>query len=145
MEYADLKKYFAGWTKAPSLAETRDAVRQIRSRKAMLITPGGNPAASKGSIFSHQDVMGAIRSLRARGGRVIVVDPVRTGTAQAADQWISLRPGSDAALLMAVAHVLVRTSRSDPLGKRPGTDADGATPVPQKPVRSRSCRRTAAG
>ncbi|MDB5425047.1 MAG: hypothetical protein JWQ29_2463 [Phenylobacterium sp.] len=72
----------------------------------LLVILGGNPAASKGSIFSHRDVMGAIRGLRARGGRVIVVDPVRTATAKAADQWIALRPGSDAALLLAVAHTL---------------------------------------
>lgn len=67
---------------------------------------GGNPAASKGSIFSHRDVMGAMRDLRARGGRVIVVDPVRTQTAQAADQWIGLKPGTDAAFMLGVAHVL---------------------------------------
>ncbi len=67
---------------------------------------GGNPAASKGSIFSHRDVMGAMRDLRARGGRVIVVDPVRTKTAQAADQWIGLKPGTDAAFMLGVAHVL---------------------------------------
>ena len=67
---------------------------------------GGNPAASKGSIFSHRDVMGAIRDLRARGGRVIVIDPVRTQTAQVADRWIGLRPGTDAALMLGVAHVI---------------------------------------
>jgi len=53
VEYADLKKYFAGWTKAPSLAETRDAVRQIRSRKAMLITPGDEDCRSAGSFFKN--------------------------------------------------------------------------------------------
>ena len=67
---------------------------------------GGNPAASKGSIFSHRDVMGAMRELRARGGRVIVIDPVRTQTARSADQWIGLKPGSDAAFMLAIAHVL---------------------------------------
>ncbi len=72
----------------------------------LFVIIGGNPAASKGSMFSHRDVMGALKALRARGGRVIVIDPVRTGTAQVADQWIGLRPGSDAALLMAVVHVL---------------------------------------
>ena len=67
---------------------------------------GGNPAASKGSIFSHRDVMGAMRDLRARGGRVIVIDPVRTQTARSADQWIGLKPGSDAAFMLGIAHVL---------------------------------------
>lgn len=80
-------------------------------RTDLFVILGGNPAASKGSILSHRDVMGAIKALRARGGRVIVVDPVRTGTAQAADQWIPLRPGSDAALLLAVVHVLFAEGR----------------------------------
>lgn len=80
-------------------------------RTDLFVILGGNPAASKGSIFSHRDVMGAIKALRARGGKVIVIDPVRTGTAQAADQWLAIRPGSDAALLLAVVHVLFAEGR----------------------------------
>src|SRR5690606_22288817 len=72
----------------------------------LLVIMGGNPAASKGSIFAHRDVMGAIRDLRQRGGKVIVIDPVRTKTAQSADQWLAIKPGGDAALLLAIAHVL---------------------------------------
>src|SRR3546814_6665984 len=73
-------------------------------RTDLFVIFGGNPAASKGSIFSHRDVMGAMRELRARGGRVIVIDPVRTQTARSADQWIGLRPGSDAAFMLGVAY-----------------------------------------
>ena len=80
-------------------------------RTDVFVIFGGNPAASKGSIFAHRDVMGAIKTLRARGGRVVVVDPVRTGTAQVADEWISIRPGSDAALLLAVVQVLFAEDR----------------------------------
>jgi anaerobic selenocysteine-containing dehydrogenase len=72
---------------------------------------GANPSASKGSIFSHRDVMGAIRALRARGGRVVVVDPVRTGTAHKADEWISIIPGTDAALLLAIVRTLFDENR----------------------------------
>jgi anaerobic selenocysteine-containing dehydrogenase len=81
-------------------------------RTDLLVVMGGNPAASKGSIFSHRDVMGAIRDLRARGGKVIVIDPVRTRTAAAADQWIGIQPGGDAALLLAVAHVLFASGQT---------------------------------
>jgi anaerobic selenocysteine-containing dehydrogenase len=80
-------------------------------RTDLFVIFGGNPAASKGSIFSHRDVMGAIKTMRARGGKLIVVDPVRTGTAQVSDQWIAIRPGGDAALLLAVAHVLFAEGR----------------------------------
>src|SRR3546814_1838823 len=38
-------------------------------RTDFMLLMGGNPSVSKGSIFSHRDVMGAIRPLRARGGR----------------------------------------------------------------------------
>ena len=40
IQYADLKKHFAGWRETPTLADTREAVRRIRASKAMLITPG---------------------------------------------------------------------------------------------------------
>ena len=50
--------------------------------------------------------MGRLGAIRKRGGRVIVIDPRRTGTAKIADEWIPIRPGTDAALLMAWVYVL---------------------------------------
>jgi anaerobic selenocysteine-containing dehydrogenase len=76
------------------------------ARTDLFVIMGGNPAASNGSILAFPDVMGEIRRIRARGGRVIVVDPVRTATAKAADDWIAIRPGTDAAFLLAVVHTL---------------------------------------
>ena len=52
IEYGDLKKYFAGRSD-PSLAEVREAVRQIRASKSMLITPGDEDARSAGSFFKN--------------------------------------------------------------------------------------------
>lgn len=51
--YADLQKYFAGRTSAPTLAATREAVRQIRAGKAMLIQPGDEDSRSAGSFFKN--------------------------------------------------------------------------------------------
>jgi UDP-N-acetylmuramate dehydrogenase len=51
--YTDLKKYFAGWTEKPSLANTRDAVRKIRAGKGMLITAGDVDCRSAGSFFKN--------------------------------------------------------------------------------------------
>src|SRR5579864_4213321 len=51
--YADLQKYFAGRTSTPTLAETRDAVREIRASKAMLIVPGDEDSRSAGSFFKN--------------------------------------------------------------------------------------------
>jgi UDP-N-acetylmuramate dehydrogenase len=53
IEYADLKKHFAGFQNVPSLASTREAVRRIRATKAMLITPGDEDCLSAGSFFKN--------------------------------------------------------------------------------------------
>ncbi len=53
IQYADLKKHFAGFQQTPSLASTREAVRRIRAGKAMLITPGDEDCRSAGSFFKN--------------------------------------------------------------------------------------------
>jgi UDP-N-acetylmuramate dehydrogenase len=53
VEYADLRNHFAGRNGAPTLMEIRDAVRQIRARKAMLISPGEEDSRSAGSFFKN--------------------------------------------------------------------------------------------
>jgi UDP-N-acetylmuramate dehydrogenase len=51
--YADLKNHFEGRETPPNLAETREAVRHIRARKGMLITPGDPDCQSAGSFFKN--------------------------------------------------------------------------------------------
>jgi UDP-N-acetylmuramate dehydrogenase len=51
--YADLKKYFAGWNKKPTVADTRDAVKKIRAGKGMLIVSGDEDCRSAGSFFKN--------------------------------------------------------------------------------------------
>ena len=74
-------------------------------RTDLLVVMGANPAASQGSLLAAPDVMGIIDGIRKRG-KVIVIDPVRTATAARADEWLPITPGTDAALLLAVAHTL---------------------------------------
>lgn len=74
-------------------------------RTDLLVIMGANPAASQGSLLAAPDVMGLINGIRKRG-KVIVIDPVRTQTAAQADEWLPIVPGTDAALLLAVAHTL---------------------------------------
>lgn len=50
---------------------------------------------------------------RARGARLVVVDPRRSTAAEKADLWLRIRPGTDLALLLAWAHVLIRDRRYD--------------------------------
>ena len=67
---------------------------------------GGNPAASNGSLMTAPDVANRLRTIRKRGGKVILIDPRRTETAELADQHIFIRPGTDVLLLLAMLHVI---------------------------------------
>ncbi len=49
----------------------------------------------------------AATAARRRGARLIVVDPRRAGLAAAADEWLAVRPGTDAALALAIAGVMI--------------------------------------
>jgi anaerobic selenocysteine-containing dehydrogenase len=71
-----------------------------------LLILGANPLASNGSLLTAPDMRGRLRALRARGGRLVVVDPRRSRTAQEADDHVFIRPGTDAYLLFGMVHVL---------------------------------------
>jgi anaerobic selenocysteine-containing dehydrogenase len=75
-------------------------------RTDLLIAMGANPQASQGSLLACPDLMGEIDAIQQRGGEVIVIDPRRTGTADRASEWLPITPGTDAAFLLAVAHVI---------------------------------------
>ena len=53
IDYADLKRHFAGRETSPNLAETREAVRHIRALKGMLLVPGDPDCLSAGSFFKN--------------------------------------------------------------------------------------------
>ena len=80
-------------------------------RTDLLVLLGTNPFVSNGSICTAPGYPDRIQAVRERGGRVIVIDPSRTRTAEAADQHIRIRPGTDAVLLAAVAHHLIGTDQ----------------------------------
>lgn len=67
---------------------------------------GGNPLASNGSIMTVPDVEKRLKAIQARGGKLVVIDPRRSETAAIADQHLFVRPGSDAALLLALLNTL---------------------------------------
>lgn len=75
-------------------------------RTEYLLILGANPHASQGSLVAIADMCSELDALRKRGGQVVVVDPRRTGTVRDESEWVPIRPGTDAALLMAMAHVL---------------------------------------
>ena len=75
-------------------------------RTEFLLLLGANPLVSNGSLMTAPDMRGRLRSLRQRGGKIVVIDPVRTRTAQEADEHHFIRPGHDAHFLFAMVHTL---------------------------------------
>ena len=73
---------------------------------------GGNPHASQGSLMACPDALGEIANIRERGGKTVVIDPRRTGTADKADEWLPIVPGTDALFLLAILNVLFTENRA---------------------------------
>jgi len=54
-----------------------------------------------------------LSKFKRQGGKFISINPVRTGYSAIADEWIPIKPGTDAALLMALNHEIIRTGLYD--------------------------------
>lgn len=99
IEYADLKKHFAGFSGTPGLQQTRDAVRAIRHTKAMLIVEGDEDCRSAGSFFKNPLVSpaGALRIEELAGQRVpgkkIPRYPGENGTVKLGAAWLVEQAG----------------------------------------------------
>ncbi len=87
-------------------------------RTDYLVLIGANPYASNGSLCTAPDFPGRLEAIRARGGTVVVVDPRRTRTAETADRWLAIVPGTDAFLLAALVTVLATELPGDVLAAR---------------------------
>jgi assimilatory nitrate reductase catalytic subunit len=77
------------------------------ARTDVLLLAGANPAETLPPMMRLLDAQ------RARGGRLVVVDPRRSPTADAATLHLRLAPGTDAALANGILHVLVRDGLID--------------------------------
>src|SRR5262245_60699069 len=75
-------------------------------RMEYLLVMGANPAASNGSLMTLGDVRTRLRGIRERGGKIVLIDPRRSETAALASEHHFIRPGGDAAFLLAFLHVL---------------------------------------
>lgn len=96
-------------------AEAYKAVYGIRmgtdpetvDRAQLILLWGTNTLTSNPHLWPY------IRKARANGAAVIAIDPLRTRTAAACDAHIAIRPGTDAALALAMAHVIFRDGHAD--------------------------------
>lgn len=96
---------YAGWKATVGAVTGNDSEQMVG---ADLVVLWGLNAA-----YSTINVMTLVKRARERGAWVVCIDPYRTRTARQADEHLMVRPGTDAALALAVMHVLVRDGLVD--------------------------------
>ena len=74
----------------------------------LIVIWGTNAVNTQINVATH-----AARGRRRRGARIVVIDPYRNSTAEQADLYLCVRPGTDGALACAVMHVLFRDGHAD--------------------------------
>ena len=67
---------------------------------------GANPAVSNGSLMTAPGAPKRIQAIQGRGGKVVVIDPRHTETAELADRHHFIRPGTDVFLLLGLLQTL---------------------------------------
>jgi anaerobic selenocysteine-containing dehydrogenase len=83
---------------------------------------GANPLVSNGSIMTAPGMRTRIKAIQTHGGRVVVVDPRRTETADVADEHHFIRPGTDALFLLAIIDAIFEAGAADLARLAPFTD-----------------------
>lgn len=91
------------YTVGASIGYDPEAIRHAR----LIVIMGSNTLTSNVHLWPF------ILQARKKGAKVIAVDPYRNRTAEAADEHIYIRPGTDAALAMGLMHVIVRDGLHD--------------------------------
>ncbi|EHR52760.1 anaerobic dehydrogenase, typically selenocysteine-containing [Saccharomonospora marina XMU15] len=75
-------------------------------RTDYLLVLGANPMVSNGSLCVAPDFPRRLKDLRKRGGKLVVIDPRRTRTAEVADEHNFIQPGTDPFLLFGIVNTL---------------------------------------
>ncbi len=75
-------------------------------RTQFLLVLGANPVVSNGSMMTAPGIKRRLEDLKDRGGRLVVIDPRRTETAEMADTHLFIRPGTDGLLMLALLQVI---------------------------------------
>lgn len=75
---------------------------------------GANPVVSNGSLMTAPGMPKRIKALQQRGGKLIVIDPRKSETAQKADEHYFIQPGGDVFLLLGILKVIFQNKLDDP-------------------------------
>ncbi len=84
------------------MGDERPLADFIQSKYILLF--GWNPTSAMKWVYLPRILTRAIE----RGARLVVVDPYLSDTAAKAHEWVAIRPGTDGALALAMAHVIIR-------------------------------------
>jgi len=76
-------------------------------RTNFLLILGANPVVSNGSMMTAPGMAQRLKSIRERGGKVVLIDPRYNETARVVDQHLFIRPGTDVLLLLALLQVII--------------------------------------
>ena len=90
----------------------RIPVPDVNRTQYMLII-GGNPLASNGSIMTAPNMRQKLKDIKARDGKVVVIDPRRTETADIASEHHFIRPATDVLLLLAMLNEIYLQGYAD--------------------------------
>ncbi|MFT5313362.1 MAG: anaerobic selenocysteine-containing dehydrogenase [Paraglaciecola sp.] len=75
---------------------------------------GGNPMASNGSIMTVPHIKRRLKAIQNRGGKVVVIDPKKSETADISCEHHFIKPGTDALLLLAMLNTLFVRQLTNP-------------------------------
>lgn len=89
------------------MGESRPLADFIQSKYILLF--GWNPTSAIKWVYLPRILTRAVE----RGARLVVVDPYLSDTAAKAHEWVAIRPGTDGALALALAHVIIRDQLYD--------------------------------
>ena len=96
----------AGWLAGHGVKRGLDP-REMQDSD-LIVMWGGNPVATQVNVMTHVST-----ARKERGAKLVHIDVYRNGTAEAADIFIMVRPGTDGALAAAVGHVLLKEGFAD--------------------------------
>lgn len=96
----------SGW--AAGVGVKRGVDSREMAESDLIVVWGGNPVSTQVNAMTHIS-----RARKARGAKLVVIDPYRTPSAEVADMHLPVRPGTDAALACGVMHVLFKEGFAD--------------------------------
>ncbi|MEI8407461.1 MULTISPECIES: molybdopterin-dependent oxidoreductase [unclassified Kribbella] len=105
-------------------------------RTSYLLMLGANPLASNGSMMTAPGFGRRLKEVQKRGGKVVLIDPRRTETAAVADEHHFVRPGTDAAFLLALIHQVIADGHARTASYVDGLEAVEQAVEPWTPERA---------